>query len=156
MCGNGGILSLGSGKRTSSCPVQKHWAQQMYKINYWHQYILYNWRFTKLYISQKDHRKLEKNVRKTCLLLCSMDGMWPKIVLTTHEREWRNPVSWLWSTVQAMDSAGTRDRDVSLRGINQLQSPEQMSRHCKNLVTEDFLNCFVLMEMYQLNFSPPN
>ncbi len=27
---------------------------------------------------------------KTFLLLCSMDGMWPKLVLTTHEREWRD------------------------------------------------------------------
>jgi hypothetical protein len=24
-----------------------------------------------------------------------MDGMWPKLVLTTHEREWRDPVSGL-------------------------------------------------------------
>ncbi len=27
------------------------------------------------------------------LLLCSMDRMWPKLALTTHAREWRNPVS---------------------------------------------------------------
>ncbi len=27
-----------------------------------------------------------------------MDGMWPKLVLTTHEREWRDAVSGLWWT----------------------------------------------------------
>jgi hypothetical protein len=27
------------------------------------------------------------------LLLCSMDGMWSKLVLTTHERVWRDTVS---------------------------------------------------------------
>jgi hypothetical protein len=34
---------------------------------------------------------------KTYLLLYSMDVMEPKLVLTTYEREWRNPVSGLYS-----------------------------------------------------------
>ncbi len=60
----------------------------MYKNNFWHQ--LYNWRCQKLYISQKD-------LIKTSLLLCSVDGRWPKLVMTTHGQEWRNSVSGLLS-----------------------------------------------------------
>jgi hypothetical protein len=37
----------------------------------------------------------EITVIKTSLLLCSMKRMWPKLVLATHEQEWRNPVSGL-------------------------------------------------------------
>ncbi len=59
----------------------------MHKVNYWHQYKTDG---PKLYISRKE--KLNY-FSKTSLLLCSMDGMWPKLVLTTHEQEWRNPVS---------------------------------------------------------------
>ncbi len=38
---------------------------------------------------------------KTSLLLCSMDGMRPKLVLIEHEREWSNPVSGLRKTNEA-------------------------------------------------------
>ncbi len=35
-------------------------------------------------------------------MLCPVDGMCPKLVLTTHEREWRNPVSELRGIFSAL------------------------------------------------------
>ncbi len=39
---------------------------------------------------------------KTSLLLGSMDGMWPKLVLTTHEREWKNSVVYIRYTERCL------------------------------------------------------
>ncbi len=72
----------------------------MYKINYWIDtniqltpYTVQSLTFLRRTIENVVNFFLEISVIKTSLLLCSMDGMWPKLVLTTHAREWRNPVS---------------------------------------------------------------
>ncbi len=67
-------------------PVLAHWANV--KINYWHHYTIDAVQsFT--FLTRSTVLKIVKNILcyfiKTSLLLCSMDGMWPKLVLTTHE-----------------------------------------------------------------------
>ncbi len=83
-------------KRISYCPVQ-HIAQS--KCEKLPIDANIHWRFTKHYISQKDHGNCKNilNYRyKNVSFAWSMDGMWPKQGLPTQKREWRNPVSGLW------------------------------------------------------------
>jgi hypothetical protein len=70
------------------------------KINFfWHQYTIDAVHsFTFLRRTIENCKIFKITVVKTSLLPCSMYGMWPKlIVLTTHEREWRDPVVGLWT-----------------------------------------------------------
>jgi hypothetical protein len=60
-------------------PTSTHRAKLMYSITLLTNIQLTPYKALQLYIS----------------LLCSMDGMWRNLVLTTHEREWRNHVSGL-------------------------------------------------------------
>jgi hypothetical protein len=63
-----------------------------------------------------------KGYQRVCLftLFCSMDGMWPKLVLTTHEREWRDPVSRLWR-VECIDqiTIKTPTLNIAFTGVSQ-------------------------------------
>ncbi len=72
-------------------PVLAHWAKQMYKINYWNQYTIDAVQsFT--FFRRTREKVFLITVIKTSLLICTMEGMWPKLALTTHERE-----SCLWA-----------------------------------------------------------
>jgi hypothetical protein len=77
-------------------PVLAHWAKQKYEINYWHQYSIDAVQsYTFLRRPTENWKNILCNIVKTSLLLRSMDGIWPKLVLTTHEQEWRDIVSGL-------------------------------------------------------------
>ncbi len=70
----------------------------MYKINYWHQFTIdavQSFTFIRSTIENCKNilNYYYKNVSFTSLN--AIYGMWPTLVLTTHEREWRNPVSGL-------------------------------------------------------------
>jgi hypothetical protein len=91
-------------------------------------------------------------VIKTSLLLCSKNGMWPKLVLTTHEREWRDHVSSPANVMQNKKRRGT-ESVATLPPFSPIEGQKWFDQISSQWESQN--NRFALTFFGKIQFLPP-